>query len=475
MKKQQISNVVDVGTGVGPELRQARLTFLNHAGFIVEDETSLLICDPWLEGSAFNGGWSLVDSSTSNFEVHTYCRDSRKQPFIWYSHEHSDHFNVKFLRGFVDEFPEVEVLFQKTIDRRVVAFLSSLGVRVVEVDESPFHMSPNLKISVFPFGGSDSFCFVEVHGRTILNLNDCSVNTPVELETVDRRLPRRHGRIDIMMTQFGYASWVGNEEDWQTREKYAAEILDRMIDQVSFFSPENVVPFASFVKFSLPDNEYLNDHQNTIGRAHELLLESGMDSRPLILSPWQSIDLMTLAELDVERENQRALLAWSEAEKSYRAPEFAERRCTTEQIFDAASKYRSTLNRTFLFLPLLLEVLRIRRPSLVWVADLDLAFLLSFRSIAAMSDVARVDCDVEVKSSVLVETLSKEYGADSLSVNGLFREVRPDSRIGFFSLFDFQRLARLGYGYTSPLATIRKVLSVVLRRFNLRRLQVSWR
>jgi len=46
--------------------------FINHASFLLESDQSILLIDPWLEGSAFNNGWHLVDRSTSNIEMVNY-------------------------------------------------------------------------------------------------------------------------------------------------------------------------------------------------------------------------------------------------------------------------------------------------------------------------------------------------------------------------------------------------------------------
>ena len=37
------------------------LTFINHACFEIRTENALLRVDPWVEGTAFNNGWSLLD------------------------------------------------------------------------------------------------------------------------------------------------------------------------------------------------------------------------------------------------------------------------------------------------------------------------------------------------------------------------------------------------------------------------------
>ena len=76
-----------------------QLKFINHACFYIESINSILICDPWLEGLAFNNGWSLLDESSSNKETVEDLIRSKKKIFIWYSHEHSDHFFNKFSKS----------------------------------------------------------------------------------------------------------------------------------------------------------------------------------------------------------------------------------------------------------------------------------------------------------------------------------------------------------------------------------------
>ena len=37
-----------------------KITFLNHACFSIENESSILLNDPYLDGTAFNDGWDLI-------------------------------------------------------------------------------------------------------------------------------------------------------------------------------------------------------------------------------------------------------------------------------------------------------------------------------------------------------------------------------------------------------------------------------
>ena len=75
----------------------AKLTFLNHASYMIESESSLLVVDPWVEGYAFDKGWALLDKSTTNEALIDLILATKKEIYIWLSHEHSDHFSVPFL------------------------------------------------------------------------------------------------------------------------------------------------------------------------------------------------------------------------------------------------------------------------------------------------------------------------------------------------------------------------------------------
>ena len=70
--------------------------------------------------------------------------------------------------------------------------------------------------------------------------------------------------VDILLTQFGYASWVGDPEDVQLRKDASIEKLNRIKIQSQIFTPKYIIPFASFVRFSHKDNFYMNDEMNKI-------------------------------------------------------------------------------------------------------------------------------------------------------------------------------------------------------------------
>jgi len=90
-----------------------KLTFLNHASFMVENDDAVLLIDPWYEGSAFNHGWSLIDTSVKNDDVIKKLIKKNKEIFIWFSHEHSDHFSVPFVKKLKNQSIRLTFLYQK--------------------------------------------------------------------------------------------------------------------------------------------------------------------------------------------------------------------------------------------------------------------------------------------------------------------------------------------------------------------------
>ena len=148
----------------------ANLTFINHASYLVESEKSLLIVDPWVEGGAFDNGWSLLDKSINNQTLVKYLAEIDKPKYIWLSHEHSDHFSVPFINALKDSQPEVKFIFQKTLDGRVAQFIRKMGFTVSECNDKPQILDSELSIVTFPYLGGDSYSLTMINNFSLLNI-----------------------------------------------------------------------------------------------------------------------------------------------------------------------------------------------------------------------------------------------------------------------------------------------------------------
>ena len=153
--------------------------FINHSSFSVIKNNIILTVDPWIEGSVFNNSWKLL-SKTPNEMIEL----AKQSNFVWFSHEHPDHFNPPNLRIFNKN---TNFIFQKTKDKRVIKFLKKISPNIKEaVPKKPILLDNNFSIEVFPFQDLDSFCLITADNIKILNLNDCDIKNLNELEEITK-------------------------------------------------------------------------------------------------------------------------------------------------------------------------------------------------------------------------------------------------------------------------------------------------
>ena len=227
--------------------------FVNHSCVIISHNNVSLAMDPWIQGSVFNNSWNLLTKTPEKS-----IESLKKSQFIWFSHEHPDHFNPPNLKIFSNK---NTFLFQKTIDKRVVKFLEKISPNIKEINSNEvFQLSKNFSIQVIPFQYLDSMSVIRIENLTILNLNDCDIKNDFQLEYIKDKT----GPIDILLVQFSYAIGKSNKDDKDEREKWSKEILKKLSDNIKFLNPKIVIPFASFCYFSKKDNFYMNDSVNKI-------------------------------------------------------------------------------------------------------------------------------------------------------------------------------------------------------------------
>ena len=227
--------------------------FVNHSCVILSHNDVSLAMDPWIEGSVFNNSWDLLTKTPQKS-----IESLKNSQFIWFSHEHPDHFNPPNLKIFSDN---NNFLFQNTKDGRVVKFLKKISPNVRELNfKETFQLSKNFSIQVVPFQYLDSMSIIKIEDLTILNLNDCDIKNDFQLKYIKNK----SGPIDILLVQFSYAIGKSNRLNKIEREKWSIEILQKLSSNIKYLNPKVVIPFASFCYFSKEDNFYMNDSVNKI-------------------------------------------------------------------------------------------------------------------------------------------------------------------------------------------------------------------
>ena len=93
-----------------------KITFLNHASFIIQERYFKLCCDPYLFGSAFNNGFNLLKEEDHEEQL-------KNLTHIFFSHEHPDHFAISFLKKINEnQRTKITILYQETFDKRIKKF-----------------------------------------------------------------------------------------------------------------------------------------------------------------------------------------------------------------------------------------------------------------------------------------------------------------------------------------------------------------
>ena len=275
------------------------IEFLNHACFSIESNNTVLLNDPYLYGTAFNDGWDLIIDDTN------FIFDEKKNNFIYYSHEHPDHFSIPFLKSINEEKrKKITILYQKTRDGRVKTFLEKQGFNVKEIkDRHRYEFAPNFFITIGQVPFYDSWALVEVDNKKILNANDCILETPDRVNDIKKII----NDVEILFTQYSYANWVeGGAIDNSERKKLAEEKLQRIKMQSEILSPKFIVPFASMVRFCHKENSYMNDAINT-PRTTVDFINSTTASKPFLMMPYEKWDG------ESSKDNEKAMKFWDDA------------------------------------------------------------------------------------------------------------------------------------------------------------------
>ena len=378
---------------------------VNHASVIFSKGEVNLITDPWIEGSVFQEGWSLLATTKFTFE------DFSRITHIWFSHEHPDHFfppNIKKIPAEIKK--NITVLYHKTNDRKVVEYCEKQGFKeVIELEPNKeYELAKDFSIINTPFG-HDSWLYVKTEEFTYLNTNDCVLNTPEKISRVSKIV----GQIDVLMTQFGYACKYGNIDEKDQREAAVQRKYNQMQLQIDTFKPSIFMPIASFVWFSHEENFYMNDAINTIDRVDRFISEQNI--KPLVLYPGEvnivgeshdnssSIEKYMIDYSNISIENTRRTVSAS-----------------FEEMSENASKLVDKIKKD-----LIVRIAISFHPVKIYLPDLNKTVKFSVgRGLREIQD-KKENVNLIMTSEVLNYCLKFDWGFSTTNVNARFQTVGP--------------------------------------------------
>jgi len=392
-----------------------QIEWVNHASFLLTSGEVALLCDPWLDGTAFDDGW--LHLSPTRFGAADFARVTH----LWFSHEHPDHFSPSNVRAIPPaDRARIEVLYQRSLDQKVIKFCNGLGFRaVIEMTPGAWRdLGSGVEVRVDPWRDGDSWMAIRAEGRTLLNLNDCVVRSREDAGILRREI----GPIDTLFSQFSYANWVGNPADVAGRRAQAREKLERLRIQAEVLKPRQLVPFASFVWFCHEENDFLNDEVNRIEDVVEFV-RARTDAEPIVLYPGDTWEVGAARDPGPAVERYRADFATLPAR-----PRLHAEPVPFDELVAQSRRYaeRITKRNDPRMLRLLLQ------PSPIHLSDLDVVAELRYPEGLVRAAHARQACDIRLSSAALSYCFRFPWGGDTLHVNGRFTKP-PGGRWKRFS------------------------------------------
>jgi len=386
-----------------------KITFLNHACFLVEDKNTVLLNDPYLKGAAFNDGWDLIIDDVK-FEF-----SSNKQYFIYYSHEHPDHFSIPFINDISDDLKDnITIIYQETKDHRVSSFLRKRKFKVIEArNNQRINLNKNFDITIGKVPFYDSWALIDVNGKKILNANDCILEHPDRV----RDIKKITEKIDILFTQYSYANWVeGGKNSKSARQELAAEKLRRIKMQADILRPSFIVPFASMVRFCHAENSYMNDSINTPRDTVEFI-DNKTNATPYIMTPLEVWDG------EMSKDNESALAFWDAAYiNALKRPLISKnKKYSIEDLFSSNNKMiaRVKTRNNYMFIKFL-SIIKVIPNQIFKVTDLDLFVQFSWhKGLNLLKNEPRKSF-ITISSDSIYFLFANDFGVDTLNVNARF-------------------------------------------------------
>lgn len=385
-------------------IRKMKLTWVNHASFIVESGDVRLICDPWMEGRVFNQSWELLAKTVFT------CEDFSKISHLWFSHEHPDHFFPPNIMKIPVKFrKQITVLYQKTIDGKVKEFCRNAGFRrIIEMSGGvEYRLGEDFSVINDKMrNDTDSWLLIRTGGATILNVNDCVFRKAAEMKKI-RDLA---GRIDVLITQFSYAAWAGNKGDAELMKAAASGKKEEIRRQIHCFRPEFTIPFASFVWFCHADNYHMNEYANRPGDICAFI--KGIGGKPVLLYPGQEWDLQKAPDSsEAIRNYDDDIAGIAKRTLTVFPPETVDK---LKESAEANRKHCLALNNR--------RKLLSYRPYTVFISDHGKAYSYSYLNGLKEVRKDRDACDVSMSSQSFNYCLSHDWGYSTIHIAGTFEK-----------------------------------------------------
>ncbi len=243
-----------------------RVTYLESAAIVIEDEDTTILCDPWLVDGAYYGSWAHYPEP--DFEP----EDFDDADYIYISHIHPDHFDPATLERLDTDIPVLIHDYRWDYLREAI---EDLGFEVIELSHGErTQLNGDTHINILAADGCDpelcgnffgctwydteaektgstqvdSMAVVDNGEYTVVDTNDCPY--PIA-ESVFQRIKREYGHIDLLCHQYSAAQFYpqavtnyDHETKLHERDRVIREKHELALEFIDIFEPDYYMPFA---------------------------------------------------------------------------------------------------------------------------------------------------------------------------------------------------------------------------------------
>ncbi len=376
---------------------QILVELLNHASIILRYKDFSLLCDPWLEGDIYGGGWGLQYENPGAFDRAATCTH------LWISHPHTDHLHLPTLKRIAERNPKMRVLTNISHNADIQSVIKAAGFKNITPLYERKKLEINSRVSVvrYPSVSIDNMLLINAGPWRVLNYNDCDLP-----QQAIRALMKKIGPVDIFLDNFNHAGKLLKiSSDDLTKKRFQQAFLNA----INIVDPKWVIPFASIHYYRYAGAFHQNNSMMTI----EEIVKS--DPRCVELHVGDTVIFSKSDKPVLDRRSPpipRRLLE----PKQYHQP------ISWEELVSTGKKYRDFLRYHFF------DITFCALPLHILVEDQNriLIFGLSKGVYEATGQDKLVH--MAAHSQSLHYWFTKPFGVDALCIGANFRELSEDIR-----------------------------------------------
>jgi len=235
------------------DLKKTELRFFGHNSFLINNNETFLLIDPWLTSKgAFFGSWFQYPKNHHLREEVIHLSNS-KPGYIYYTHEHQDHFDLETLSLLS---PKTKIIIPAFRDRFLFRTIKENGFDCVEISEnSVLSLSAQISLQVYisELGvNRDSAIVVKTDNFVFFNQNDCKIFD---------RLHEIKEKITYYSVQYSGATWhpvcytnYSNDEKIKISYSKSSNKLTNVVKAIQALRPEFFLPAAGPAIFPYLDS-----------------------------------------------------------------------------------------------------------------------------------------------------------------------------------------------------------------------------